>query len=75
MEDFRQTLRDGYVDLYQKALSRYADLPGKAGRAVLHGLIGAADTLGAAAAAGRISRAEAVAALSRIMLGALSLSR
>ena len=72
MEDFRQALREGYVDQYLKALSRFAPLSGRAGRALLLGVIGAADTLSQAAAAGRMSRAEAIAALSRIMMGALS---
>jgi hypothetical protein len=35
-------------------------------------VIGAADILSQAAAAGRLSRAEAITALSRIMIGALS---
>ena len=72
MDDFRQTLRERYVDLYRQALSRFVALPGPEARAVLLGVIGAADTLSQAAAAGRLSRAEAIAALSRIMLGALS---
>lgn len=72
MEDFRQTLRDGYVDLYREALSPFVDLPGPEGRAVLLGLIGAADALSQAAAAQRLSRTEATIALTQIMLGALS---
>lgn len=72
MDDFRQALREGYVDQYLKALSRFVPLSGRAGRALLLGVIGAADTLAQAAAAERMSRAEAIAALSRIMLGALS---
>lgn len=71
MDDFRQALREGYVDQYAAALARFAPLSGTAGRAVLLGVIGAADILSQAAAAGRMSRAEAIAALSRIMLGAL----
>lgn len=72
MDDFRQALREGYVDQYLKALSKFVPLPGRAGRALLLGVIGAADTLSQAAAAGRMSHAEAITALSRIMLGALS---
>jgi len=72
MEDFHQALREGYVELYGEALSRFVDLPGeRKGRAVLLGVIGAADALSQAAAKGRMSRAEAVIALTRIMLGAL----
>ncbi|MDP3854156.1 TetR/AcrR family transcriptional regulator [Phenylobacterium sp.] len=72
MEGFREALRDGYVDLYGQALSRFVDLPGPDGRAVLLGIIGAADALSYAAANGRMARAAAVGALSRIMLGAVS---
>lgn len=72
MDDFRQALREGYVDQYLKALSRFVPLSGRAGRALLLGVIGAADTLAQAAAAERMSRVEAIAALSRIMLGALT---
>ena len=72
MDEFRQTLRDGYVELYRQALSRFVDLSGPEARAVLLGVIGAADTLSQAAAAGRLSRAEATEGLSRIMTGALS---
>ena len=71
MDDFRQALREGYVDQYLAALAKFVPLPGPEGRAVLLGVIGAADILSQAAAAGRMSRAEAIAALSRIMLGAL----
>lgn len=71
MDDFRQALREGYVDQYIAALARFAPLSGPQARALLLGVIGAADTLSQAAAAGRMSRAEAIAALSKIMLGAL----
>jgi len=74
MDDFRHTLRDEYVELYRGALAKYAALPGRAGKAVMLGLIGAADTLSQAAAAGRMSRQDAVGALTRIMLGALKAS-
>lgn len=70
MEDFRQALREGYVDLYNRALGRFL-ASGAASRPVMLGVIGAADTLSQAAAAGQMSRSEAVAALSAIMMGAL----
>lgn len=72
MDDFRQTLRDGYVDQYRAALGRFVSLPAPGARPLLLGLIGAADVLAQDAAANRLSRADAIAALSRIMLGALS---
>lgn len=71
-EDFRRSLRDGYADLYREALARFAPLSAPGGRAVMLGVIGAADLLSQSAAAGRMTREEAVAALSRIMLGALA---
>ncbi|ATQ43160.1 TetR family transcriptional regulator [Caulobacter mirabilis] len=71
MSDVRQTLREGYVDLYQAALARFVLDPAAVSRPLLLGLIAAADGLSEAAAAERMSRDEAVDALSRIMLGAL----
>ncbi|WP_332773559.1 TetR/AcrR family transcriptional regulator [Phenylobacterium sp.] len=75
MEGFRDSLREGYVDLYGEALSRFADLPRPGGRALLLGIIGAADALSQAAANGRMPRADAIDALSQIMLGALLIAR
>jgi AcrR family transcriptional regulator len=72
MDDVRQTLRTEYADLYGAALAPFANLQGREGKILLLGLIGAADTLAQAAVTGRMSREDAVAALSRIMLGALT---
>ncbi len=71
MDDFRHALREDYVELYREALGRFTAMPGREGKAVMLGLIGAADTLAQAAAASRMSRKEAIRALTRIMLGAL----
>lgn len=71
MDDFRHAMREEYVELYRGALARFTTLPAKGGRVLLLGVIGAADALSQAAAAGRMSRKDAVAALTRIMLGAL----
>lgn len=71
MDDFRQAMRDEYVEIYRCALAPFMTLPAKGGQALLLGVIGAAETLSQAAATGRMSRKDAVAALSRIMLGAL----
>lgn len=68
MDAFRHAMRDEYVELYRVALGRFG---GEAGRAVMLGIIGAAETLSQAAAAERLSRQDAIAALSKIMLGAL----
>ncbi len=74
MDDFRYATREQYVDLFHSALTRFTRLPKEESRSVLMGLIGAADILSQAAAAGRMSRKDAINALSRIMLGALSTS-
>ncbi len=71
MDDFLHATRERYVELFREALARFTHLPPKTGKAVLYGLIGAADTLSQAAAAGRLSRKNATDALVRIMLGAL----
>lgn len=62
--------RQGYVELYLGGLKRFAPLSGK-DRTVLLGVIGAAETLAREAVAGRLSRAKAVDAISRIMLAAV----
>lgn len=69
MADFRQRLRDGYVEAYRDALEPFAARPA---RAIMLGVIGAAESLAQAAAAKQLSRTEAVEAVSRIMLGAIS---
>ncbi|MBI5938789.1 MAG: TetR/AcrR family transcriptional regulator [Caulobacterales bacterium] len=72
MDDFRQALRDGYVELYRDALARFVAFPPQGAHALLTGVIGAADVLSQAAASHRMSRTEAIDALSRIILGALA---
>jgi AcrR family transcriptional regulator len=72
MEDFRQSLRDSYVAEYRKAFARFLTLPRQEGQVLMEGILGASEALAQAAASGRTSRAQAIAALSRIMLGALS---
>lgn len=71
MDEFRQSLRDGYMAEYRRALGRFVRLPERGGDAILAGLLGAAETLAQDAASGRISRDEAVAALSSILIGTL----
>ncbi|MFZ5669705.1 MAG: TetR/AcrR family transcriptional regulator [Pseudomonadota bacterium] len=72
MEAFRESLREGYVDLYRVALAPFGAPTGPEATALLTGVLGAADTLSQAAAAGRIDRRAAVEALSRIMWGAVA---
>ncbi|WP_257461877.1 TetR/AcrR family transcriptional regulator [Archangium lipolyticum] len=71
MEDFLQSLRDSYIAELRKAFAPFTKLPRGEGQALLTGLLGASDSLSQAAASGRLSRAQAVSALSHIMLGAL----
>lgn len=71
MDDFRYSQREAYADLYREALARFTPLPPKGGKALFLGLIGAADALANAAAAGRMTRKDAVEALERMVLGAL----
>jgi AcrR family transcriptional regulator len=72
MEDFRVTLRDGYVEQYRKALSPYVKLPKQSGYALLVGILGAADALSNAAASGALTRAKAITALTKVVSGALA---
>lgn len=71
MDEFHQSLREGYMSDYRLALSRFVNLPDREGDAVLAGLLGAAETLSEDAAAGRVSRDEAIAGLSAIFAGTL----
>lgn len=72
MDDFRNAMRDEQVELYRSALEPFTThLAGPEGRALMLGLIGAADTLSHASACGRLSRETAIASLANIMLGAL----
>jgi AcrR family transcriptional regulator len=72
MDEFRQTLREGYIALYRDALSRFVAFPPAGEHALLTGVLGAADVLSQSAATGRMPRAEAIEALVRIVLGALT---
>ena len=71
MEDFRQSMRDSCIAEFRKAFAPFGKLPRAEGHALLEGLLGAAESLSQAAASGRTSRAQAVSALSRIILGTL----
>jgi AcrR family transcriptional regulator len=69
--DFRRSFREFLVGEFRRAFAPFVKLSGRSGKAILLGLLGAAEVLAEEAAAGRVSRAEAVSALSRIMMGAL----
>jgi AcrR family transcriptional regulator len=70
-KDFLQSSRDYNIAGLRKAFAPFVKLPRRRGSAILAGILGAADALSHAAAAGRMSRAEAVGALTRIIIGAL----
>lgn len=71
MDDFGHEMREAYAEMFRSALARFAGVPGRGGKGVMLGLIGAGDALAQAAVAGRISRKAAIAAFTRIMLAVL----
>jgi AcrR family transcriptional regulator len=71
-KDFLQSSRDYNIGELRKAFAPFVKLPRRRTAAILAGVLGAADALSHAAAAGRMSRSEAVGALSRIITGALT---
>lgn len=71
MEALLQSCRDSFIDECRVAFAPFVDGPDQPGQAVFVGVIGAAEALSQAAASDRIVRDEAVAMLSRIMVGAL----
>jgi AcrR family transcriptional regulator len=68
---FRQSLRQGYIEEYRKGFGRLIDVPPAEGDAIFAGFLGAAEALANDAAAGRIGRAAAIEALSRIFTSTL----
>lgn len=70
-EDFRRSFREFLVGEFRSAFAPFVKLSNRTGRALLIGILGAAETLAEEASARRLSRNEAIAALTRIMLGAI----
>lgn len=68
---FRQSLRQGYIEEYRKGFGRLVDLPRDEGDAIFAGFLGAAEALANDAAAGRVERHTAIAALSRMFMSTL----
>lgn len=68
---FRQALRAGYIGQYRKAFGRVVAVPAAEADAIYAGFLGAAEALARDAAAGRIPRAAAIAALARIFQSTL----
>ena len=73
--DFRRSFREFLIGEFRRAFAPFVKLSSRAGKAILVGIVGAAETLAEEASAGRLSRSEAIAALTRIMLGAIGKSR
>ena len=71
MDEFRHCQSVKYAELCRQSLGRYTPLPESETRALMLGLIGAADTLSQAAAAERMARKDAIEALTRIIVGAV----
>lgn len=66
MGDFRQAVRDEYVDHYQTAIAPFVDMPPRKRRLLLMGFLGAAEILSEAAVRGSITRIEAITTLAEI---------
>jgi AcrR family transcriptional regulator len=70
-EAFLHAGRERYAEIYLETLERFATLPRRESKAVMVGIIGAAEALTREVMAHRLARAEAVDAIGRIMLGAV----
>jgi AcrR family transcriptional regulator len=68
---FRQQMRAGYIEEYRKGFERFVDVPPAEGKAIYTGFLGAAQALANDAAAGRVERRAAIAALSRMFTSTL----
>lgn len=71
MEELLQSCRDSFAAECSKAFKPFVKLTPAQNQSVLIGILGAAESLSQAAALRRISRDEAVKALSSVMTGAL----
>ncbi len=72
MHAVKTELRDTYLSKIRAALKPFVTLSPAKARALIIGFLGAADALGAEAAAGRLPRKTAVAVLAQLMTGSLS---
>lgn len=68
---FREALRESYIEEYRKGFGRTVDVPPEDGVAIYAGFLGAAEALANAAAAGRVERQAAIAALTRMFMSTL----
>ena len=70
-QEFRRSWRDFLVSEFRTAFAPFVKLPRRQSTALLVGILGAAESLTEAAGADRLTRAETIAALTRIMVTAL----
>ncbi|NJO35883.1 MAG: TetR family transcriptional regulator [Rhodospirillales bacterium] len=70
-QEFKRSWRDFLVSEFRTAFAPFMKQPRRQSTALLVGILGAAESLSEAAAAGRLTRAEAIGALMRIMVSAL----
>lgn len=71
MEVLLLACRTSFLEECRDAFAPFVKLPKKKIQAVLVGILGAAEALSQSAAAGRVSRQNAIKALSQIMVGSL----
>lgn len=71
-KDYHQESRDYFVEQYRRVFSSFVALDDRAGRAILTGLVGAAEALARDAYSGVITSDEATSVLADIMYAALS---
>lgn len=70
-QEFRRSWRDFLVSEFRTAFAPFVNLPRRHSTALLVGILGAAESLTEAAGADRLTRAETIGALTRIMVTAL----
>src|SRR5688500_3463677 len=69
MEELLQSCRASFLEDCRDAFAPFVKLPKKKVQALLVGILGAAEALSQTAASGRMSRTEAINALSKLMVG------
>jgi len=72
MEELLQSCRDSFLAECRKAFAPFVKLPRKRIQGLLVGILGAAEALSQVAADGRMSRSNAIRALSQVMIGSLT---
>ena len=75
MGDFRQSWRDFLLEEFRSACAPFVTLRPREVKAILIGVLGAAEALAEAAGRRRVTRAEAIAALTQLLIGGLKPTR